>query len=59
LGVLIKNEYLVFNYFQISVAFYPIIPGDGENIFKINSNTTTDIGFRDFIIGKPGTAAYQ
>jgi len=59
LGVLIKNEYLVFNYFQISVAFYPIIPGDGENIFKINSNTTTDIGFRDFIIGKPGTVAYQ
>ncbi|MBK5284851.1 MAG: hypothetical protein JJE25_05580, partial [Bacteroidia bacterium] len=58
-GVLIKNEYLVFNYFQISVAFYPVIPGDGENIFKINSNTTTDIGFRDFIIGKPGTAAYQ
>ncbi|HLG33777.1 MAG TPA: hypothetical protein VI757_02770, partial [Bacteroidia bacterium] len=59
LGVLIKNEYLVFNYFQASIAFYPIIPGDGENIFKINSNTTTDIGFRDFIIGKPATAAYQ
>lgn len=59
LGVLIKNEYLVFDYFQISIAFYPIIPGDGENIFKINSNATTDIGFRDFILGKPGTVVYQ
>jgi len=58
-GVLIKNDYLVFNHFQISVSFYPVIPGDGDNVFKINSNSTTDFGFRDFILGKPATAAYQ
>jgi hypothetical protein len=59
LGVLIKNDFLVYNIFQFSVAFYPSIPGDGRNIFKINVLATTDFGLRDFIIGKPGTVGYQ
>jgi hypothetical protein len=59
IGLLIKNEYLVFNYFQVSVAFYPYIPEEGENIFKINPNSTADFGFRDFEIEKPGPALYQ
>jgi len=58
-GVLIKNENLVLNAFQISITFYPIIPGNGQNIFKTNSYQTSDFGFRDFEIGKPGTVAYQ
>ena len=58
-GVLIRNEFLVFNNFQISFSYYPIIPDDGHNIFKINSNSTTDFGFRDFVIGKPSTVVYQ
>ena len=59
LGVLIKNENMVFNTFQISVSFYPLIPGKGQNIFKMNSLRTTDFGFRDFEIGKPGGMIYQ
>jgi hypothetical protein len=59
LGVLIKNENMVFNTFQISVSFYPLIPGKGQNIFKMNSFRTTDFGFRDFEIGKPGGMIYQ
>jgi len=59
LGVLIKNEKLVFNTFQISIAFYPIIPGQGQNIFKMNSFKTTDFGFRDFEIGKPAIVTFQ
>jgi hypothetical protein len=59
LGVLIKNENLVFNTFQISVSFYPIIPGIGQNVFKMNSFSTTDFGFRDFEFGKPATVIYQ
>jgi hypothetical protein len=59
LGVLIKNENLVINTFQISIAFYPIIPGKGQNIFKINSFKTTDYGFRDFEIGKPSGNNYH
>ena len=59
LGVLIKNENLVFNTFQISISFYPLIPGIGQDVFKMNSYRTTDFGFRDFEIGKPGMIQYQ
>lgn len=59
LGVLVQNDFLVNNVFQLSVAFYPSIPGDGENIFKVNVIATTDFGIRDFIIGKPGISGYQ
>ena len=58
-GVLIKNEFLVFSTFQVSVAFYPVIPGLGSNILKYNPAKTSDFGFRDFSISKPGTISYQ
>jgi len=58
-GVLIKNENLIFNAFQISIAFYPLIPGNGQNVFKMNSFSTNDFGLRDFEIGKPATVIYQ
>ena len=59
LGVLIKNENLVFNRFQISISFYPIIPGIGYDVFKMNAFKTTDFGFRDFEMEKPATMIYQ
>lgn len=59
LGVLIKNENLVFNTFQISLSYYPVIPGDGLDIYKFNSFQTTDFGFRDFEIGKPSAILYR
>ncbi len=59
LGVLIKNDYLVINTFEISISFYPLIPGNGQDIFKLNSFKTTDFGFRDFEIGKPAPVLYQ
>ncbi|HSO89445.1 MAG TPA: hypothetical protein VLQ91_23030 [Draconibacterium sp.] len=58
-GVLIKNLHLVMNTFQLSVAFYPSIPGSGNNIIKANSFKTTDFGFNDFEIGKPAKVRYQ
>lgn len=54
LGVLIKNDYLMFNTFQISFSFYPYIPSRGYNIFKTNAYKTSDYGFRDFEVSKPG-----
>jgi len=59
LGILIKNDYLVFNTFQISISFYPIIPGVGNNVFKINSFKTSDFGFGDFEFGKPAIVVFQ
>jgi hypothetical protein len=58
-GVLIKNENLVINTFQISISFFPLIPGTGQNVFKMNSYRTTDFGFRDFEIGKPSIVTYR
>jgi hypothetical protein len=58
-GVLIKNLHLVMNTFQLSVAFYPSIPGNGNNIFKLNSFKTTDFGFNGFEIGKPAKVRYR
>ena len=59
IGVLIKNESLILNTFQLSIAFYPSIPGKGLNVFKPDVFKTTDFGFRDFVIGKPGIVAFQ
>jgi hypothetical protein len=59
LGVLIKNENLVFNTFQVSVSFYPVIPGYGYDVMKLNSYRTTDFGFRNFEIGKPDVVMYR
>jgi len=59
LGVLIKNENLVFRSFQISIAFYPLIPGIGQNVFKTNSFKTTDFGFCDFEVEKPSIVNYR
>lgn len=58
-GVMIKNDHLVMNSFQISFAFYPVIPGKGQNIFKVNSFRTTDFGFRDFESGKPAVVVFH
>jgi hypothetical protein len=58
LGVLIKNNYLTFNTFQISMTFYPYMPGNAYNIFKSNAYKTSDYGFSDFDISKPRVVDY-
>jgi len=59
LGLLIKNENLIMNTFQFSFSFYPLMPGNGNNVFKTNSFKTTDYGFSNFEIGKPATKVFQ
>jgi len=59
IGILIKNEMLVLNTFQIAIAFYPVIPGYGNNLLKLNSIKTYDFQFRDFDLEKPGTVIFQ
>ncbi|WP_434037037.1 hypothetical protein [Formosa sp. 4Alg 33] len=57
-GFIIRNDYLVFSSFQLSLSYYPEIPGQGSNIFKTNSFETDDFGFQPINIGKPGTLLY-
>lgn len=59
IGALIKNEYFVLNTFQLSFAFYPTVPGDGNNVFKTNPFKANDFGIRDFEIGKPTVLLFE
>jgi len=59
LGVLLYNDYLIFNSFQLSFAYYPNIPDQGYNIFKTNSIQNTDIRLPDFQVGEPDIVPYQ
>lgn len=58
-GVIIRNDYLVFNSFQLSFSFFPKIPGVGNNIFKTNAFETKDFGFQSFELGKPTPVWYN
>jgi hypothetical protein len=59
LGLLIYNDYLIFNSFQLSIAYYPSIPDNGSNIFKMNTIQNTDIVLPDFQVGKPDVVPYN
>lgn len=59
LGLLITNDYLVFNNFQISFSFYPTMPDGTNNIIKTNAINNSNINFNDFYIGQPTTISYQ
>jgi hypothetical protein len=62
LGVLVNNRYLVFENFELSISFFPLIPGtgenNGENIFIGNTFRTTDFGFPDYGLGRPNVVGY-
>ncbi len=47
------------NSLRVSLAFYPVIPRVGENIFKINPSRRFDFGFRDFETGKPARVVFE
>ncbi len=59
LGVLLYNDYLVFNSFQFSVAFYPSIPDRGSNLFMTNTIQNNDFVLPDFQVGKPDVVPYE
>ena len=59
IGFNIRNNYLVFNNFQLSFSFFPEIPGQGFNLFKTNAFETEDFGFQDLQLGKPGTVLFN
>lgn len=59
IGLIINNDYLIFRTFQISLAYYPTIPGSGNNVLKTNAFETSDFGFQDFGLSKPRTVIYK
>lgn len=57
IGVLIKNELLVLNTFQVILAWYPVLPEAGSD-FRFNPVKLTQSRFPDFDISKPSIAPY-
>lgn len=58
-GMLIKNENLVLNTFQLSISFYTFINNNEQNAIRFNSLKTTDFDFRVFELGKPEALEYR
>lgn len=59
IGVIISNDFLVFNSFQFSFSYYPSVPEDGSGNMQTNSLKTTDFGMQNFEFGKPETVPYE
>jgi hypothetical protein len=59
LGLLINNDYLVFNSFQISFSYYPTIPFEGNSIFKSNTLKNNDLTIPNYEIGQPSIVGYK
>lgn len=59
IGLLLKNELLVWSTFQFSIGLYPFIPGDGSWVLKFNPVKSYDFSFRDFDFSKPSLIGYE
>lgn len=59
LGILIRNEYLISNTFQLSIGLYPYMPGNSDYTIKLNPITNYDLKARDYFISKPDLVSYQ
>ncbi|UPS91404.1 hypothetical protein [Bizionia sp. M204] len=58
-GVILKNDYLVFESIQLSISFYPSIPTEGNSIFTTNAISVDDFNLPGFELGKPAPIWYN
>jgi hypothetical protein len=59
IGLLIRNEYLIINTIQISLSYYPIVPGKSPDQFQFNPGSISNVRFTDFSLSKPDFLSYQ
>ncbi len=59
LGLLVRNENLLNSSFEFSLGFYPDIPGNGSNVFKLNPIGSFSLKVRNFDISKPATVGFE
>jgi len=58
LGLLVKNELLVLNTFQVILALYPVLP-DGGSDLRFNPVKLNESRFLDFETSRPDVASYR
>lgn len=59
LGVIIRNDFLVFDAFQLSLSYYPNAPGKDGRSIGTNGLRTHDFGFQDFESTEPRPVIYE
>jgi lipoprotein-anchoring transpeptidase ErfK/SrfK len=56
LGLLVRNENLVVNTFELSFGFYPNLAGDND--YRVNPISNYNLRFKDYFLSKPELISY-
>lgn len=59
LGCLIRKENLVVNTIRLSIGYYPNIPFNSGNDYRMNPYSISQFNLRDFDVSKPELAPYR
>lgn len=57
-GILLYNDYLVFNSVQLAFSYYPYLPNAGADIWRINTYKSFDFTPQDVAVVKPQIVPY-
>ncbi len=59
LGILVRNERLLLNTFEVALSFYPFVPEEAGPLWRHNAFTNFNTGTRDFNFVSPHIIGYQ
>ena len=59
IGLLVRNENLLVNTFQMTIGFYPFLPDSHDAGFRFNSFNSFGAGAWDFDFQEPGVVPFQ
>jgi hypothetical protein len=57
-GLLVRNDHLVFSTFMLSFGIYPNVPDKGL-AYRFNPISTYNFGFHDFLMSRPDVIPYR
>ena len=57
-GLMMRNENLLINTFQVSVGMFPFLPGGKNNVFVYDPITSFTLRIRAFLVTKPSFITY-
>ncbi|MDQ3099961.1 MAG: hypothetical protein M3R08_01125 [Bacteroidota bacterium] len=59
LGILVRNERLLMNTFEVALSFFPFIPEEDGSLWKHNAFTNFNTGIRDFSFVSPHVISFN
>lgn len=59
IGLILRNDYLVFNSVRFSLSYYPEIPMEGNHIINSDAIYIDESGLQGFEVGKPSPVWYN